>query len=94
MKYEQETPEEIEFNRCLQLKLCADAVHDQLPYSDVAEIFTDTEISEAEYNALLADPRGLPRFMADKGYISPEMRESIKEGLNTPISECIPENQV
>jgi hypothetical protein len=69
MKHEQETPEEIEYNRCLQLKLCADAVRDRQPYSDVAEIFTDAEISEAEYSALLADPRGLPRFMAKKGYI-------------------------
>jgi PHD/YefM family antitoxin component YafN of YafNO toxin-antitoxin module len=42
-------------------------------------------ISEEDYNGLM-----------ETIYLSsiPNMKERIKEGMNTPISECIPENEV
>ena len=42
-------------------------------------------ISEEDYNGLM-----------ETMYLSsiPEMRDNIKEGLNAPISECVPEDQV
>lgn len=42
-------------------------------------------ISEEDYNGLM-----------ETLYLSsiPEMKERIIEGMNTPISECVPENEV
>lgn len=42
-------------------------------------------ISEEDYNGLM-----------ETLYLCsvPNMKEQIKEGLNTPVSECIPENEV
>lgn len=63
-----ETPKEVEYYRCLQLKIFADCIHDRQPYTDVAECFTDVDISEQEYNAVLNNPTTVERFIKSKGY--------------------------
>lgn len=69
-----ETPEEIEYNRCLQLDIFRDAIHDKQPYADVYDCFTDVTISAAEYDAImtryhaLKDEKIIRKFMDEKGY--------------------------
>jgi hypothetical protein len=67
-KFKDETPEDINYYKCLQLDIFSDAIKDRQPYSDVAECFTDVEITEQEYNEVLANPAAVADFMRAKGY--------------------------
>ncbi|MDO5397001.1 MAG: type II toxin-antitoxin system Phd/YefM family antitoxin [bacterium] len=64
-------------------------VNQAVEFSDVINVSTENGnaiiISEADYNALL-----------ETLYLSnnPKVRKEILDGKNTPIDECIPENEV
>jgi hypothetical protein len=55
-KFKDETPEDINYYKYLQLDIFSDAIKDRQPYSDVAECFTDVGITEQEYNGGACQP--------------------------------------